>query len=99
MRVLLLFRGCPASGKSTYIKEHGLEKYTLSPDDLRLKIQSPVLGADGKETISQKNDKEVWKILFNLHITFSPAKIYVFVSSNLHIQLTFLHDVYINVFY
>ena len=55
MRVLLLFRGAPGSSKSTYIKEHNLEKYTLSPDDLRLKIQSPILSADGKESISQKN--------------------------------------------
>ena len=66
MRVLLLFRGAPGCGKSTYIKEHGLEKYALSADDIRLKIQSPVLSADGKEIVSQKNDKEVWSLLFNI---------------------------------
>lgn len=66
MRVLLLFRGSSGCGKSTYIKKHGLEKYALSADNIRLKIQSPVLSADGKEIVTQKNDKEVWKILFNL---------------------------------
>lgn len=66
MRVLLLFRGAPGCGKSTYIKEHGLEKYALSADDIRLKIQSPVLSADGKEIVTQKNDKEVWSLLFNI---------------------------------
>lgn len=57
MRVLLLFRGAPGCSKSTFIKEHNLEKYALSADELRLKIQSPVLSADGKEIVSQKNDK------------------------------------------
>lgn len=36
MRILLLMRGVPGSGKSTFIKEQGLEPYTLSADGLRL---------------------------------------------------------------
>lgn len=36
MRTLLLFRGAPGCGKSLYIKEHDLEKYTLSADTIRL---------------------------------------------------------------
>lgn len=39
MRTLLLFRGAPGCGKSTYIKEHDLEKYTLSADTIRLMCQ------------------------------------------------------------
>ena len=66
MRTLLLMRGCPASGKSTYIKENNLEQYTLSADDLRIKIQSPVLTEDGTFAITQKRDFEVWKLLFSL---------------------------------
>lgn len=66
MRVLLLFRGAPGCGKSTFIKEHDLEQYTLSADSIRLQIQSPVLMPNGSMGISQKNDKDVWKILFNL---------------------------------
>lgn len=66
MRVLLLFRGAPGVGKSTFIKKHNLEQYTLSADSIRLQIQSPVLMPNGSMGISQKNDKDVWKILFNL---------------------------------
>ena len=36
MRTLLLMRGCPASSKSTWIKENGLEPYTLSADEMRV---------------------------------------------------------------
>lgn len=43
MRTLLLMRGLPASGKSTWIRTHGLEPYTLSPDTLRLMASSPVI--------------------------------------------------------
>ena len=66
MRVLLLFRAAPGSGKSTFIKEHDLEQYALSADEIRLRIQSPILMPNGTLGISQKNDKDVWKILFNL---------------------------------
>ena len=66
MRVLLLFRGSPGCGKSTFIKEHNLEQYTLSADDIRMKIASPALNVDGSLIISQKDNKVAWKILFDL---------------------------------
>ena len=66
MRILLLLRGSAGCGKSTWIKEHGLKRYTLSADDIRLLCQSPVLGVDGAESISQSNDKVVWKTLFSI---------------------------------
>lgn len=66
MRVLLLFRGAPGCGKSTFIKEHNLEQYALSADDIRTKIQSPILMPDGSMGVSQKNEKTVWKTLFSL---------------------------------
>lgn len=43
MRTLLLMRGLPASGKSTWIRTHDLEPYTLSPDTLRLMASSPII--------------------------------------------------------
>ena len=36
MKKLLLLRGAPASGKSTFIKENNLEPYVISSDNLRL---------------------------------------------------------------
>lgn len=64
MRTLLLLRGAPGCGKSTYIEKNGLKPYTLSADDIRLLCQSPVLMTDGNTGISQNNDNVVWKTLF-----------------------------------
>ena len=63
MRTLLLMRGCPASSKSTWIKENGLEPYTLSADEMRVAIQNPILSLDGEFSISQKNDRLAWNML------------------------------------
>ncbi|MBL4968953.1 RNA ligase [Bacillus halotolerans] len=66
MRTLVLLRGCPGVGKSTWIKESGLEQYTLSADNIRLLFQSPVLNKSGKYEISSKHDNKVWGLLFKL---------------------------------
>lgn len=66
MRVLLLFRGAPGCGKSTYIEEHGLKPYALSADDIRMMCAAPTLDTSGKICISQENDKVVWNTLFKI---------------------------------
>ena len=66
MRVLLLLRGSPGCGKSTWIEQNGLKPYTLCADDIRLQCSSPVLTVSGREEISQSNDKMVWEILFRM---------------------------------
>ena len=66
MRVLLLFRGAAGVGKSTYIKEHNLEQYALSADNIRIMCQSPIMQTDGSMAISQANDKFVWNMLFQM---------------------------------
>lgn len=67
MRTLVILRGSPASGKSTWIEERGLENYTLSADKIRLLVESPILVADKThEVISQENDNYVWQLLFEL---------------------------------
>lgn len=58
MRTLLLLRGAPGSGKSTWIKENNLENYTLEVDLFRNLISNPVLGLDGNFKITQANDKK-----------------------------------------
>lgn len=63
MRLLIVMRGVPGCGKSTWIKEHDLEEYTLSPDNIRLLFCAPELGLDGKYHISSKCDKHVWGFL------------------------------------
>ena len=79
MRTLLLMRGLPASGKSSWIHTHNLQAYTLSPDILRLMVSAPILlpkpntlhasptqKVDSSYAINQANDKRVWKLLFEL---------------------------------
>ena len=51
-------------GKSTFIKEHYLEPYTLCADQIRMQVSSPVLNVKGEFAISQKQDKYVWETLF-----------------------------------
>lgn len=68
MRTLLLMRGAPGCGKSTWIKNHNLENYTLSPDNLRILCSSVEMQATGEFKISQdrNNEQQVWDILFKL---------------------------------
>jgi len=66
MRQLILMRGAMGAGKSTFIENNGLKPYALSPDELRLMHQTPVLQENGKTAITMSNDKYVWETLFHL---------------------------------
>lgn len=66
MRTLLLFRGAPGCGKSTFIDAHGLRPYALSADDIRQTLRSPMQTADGSVQICQDNEKEVWELLYKM---------------------------------
>ena len=62
MRTLLLMRGAMGSGKSSFIKENGLEPYTLEGDKFRMLLAKPAM--EEKEfKISQKNNDKAWKML------------------------------------
>ena len=68
MRTLLILRGAPGSGKSTWIEQNGLLPYTLCPDTLRVMCSSRELQADGRFAVARNNatEKQTWKILFDL---------------------------------
>lgn len=66
MRTLILLRGCPGSGKSTWVRNHNLQNYTLEPDAIRLMAQAPVTTVEGTPSISQSNDSFVWSTLFDI---------------------------------
>ena len=67
MRNLVVLRGCPGAGKSTWIKENGLEPYTISPDNIRTMISAPVLTEHNTDaTISQENESYVWSLLYEI---------------------------------
>lgn len=66
---LILTHGAPGAGKSSFIKELGLEHLTISPDNLRLLFSAPeylVVDNNACWQISQKNNKKVWKLVFEL---------------------------------
>lgn len=63
MKKLLLLRGAPASGKSTFIKENNLEPYVISSDNLRLMVAGLSMDLDGNMKTSQDLDRTVWKFL------------------------------------
>lgn len=66
MRTLLLFRGAPGCGKSTFIEQHGLKPYTLSADDIRLQVSSPLMTRHGNMTFNPDNDQFVWRMLMQM---------------------------------
>lgn len=66
MRTLLITRGAMGSGKSTWIRENGLEPYALSADSIRMLLQYPRLQADGKFKDELAHDNKVWEFLFDL---------------------------------
>lgn len=66
MRTLILMRGAPGSGKSTFVEKNGLLPFTISPDILRLLIQAPEMTLNSSVQISNSNDSKVWKTLFEL---------------------------------
>lgn len=64
---LVLVHGAPGAGKSSFIKELGLEYLTISPDNLRLLFSAPeslVVDNHACLQINQKNNKKVWKLVF-----------------------------------
>lgn len=57
--IVFLLLGAPGGGKSKWIADNNLQKYTLCPDDIRLWF-----APDTTNGISQKYNKEVWELLY-----------------------------------
>ena len=53
------------SGKSHYIKENNLEDFTLSSDELRIKMAGFDMSKNGM-IISSRKDRQVWKTLYTM---------------------------------
>lgn len=67
MKILVVMRGAPGAGKSTFIDKMGWTPYTICPDQIRLMFEGPVMDSKtGQMFISQKNDRDVWKLALDL---------------------------------
>ena len=67
MRTLIVLRGAPGAGKSTWIKKNHLEEYTLCLDTIRNMMVSPRMNHEkGFLDISFKQDSKAWQLLFEL---------------------------------
>lgn len=64
MRYLVVLRGLPASGKSTFIENHGLAIYTLSLDRYKFTYFSPALDINGNFEISPSYSEKSWASLY-----------------------------------
>ena len=66
MRKVVLLRGAPGSGKSTFAQQMGWEHHALSMDQLRLNRRAPELSSDGRLQISQDDNPAVAKEFLHL---------------------------------
>lgn len=63
MRTLLILRGAPGCGKSTFIENNELKPYTISTDDLRMQFMFSYSGSNELNEISQEYNAKVFKYL------------------------------------
>ena len=66
MKTVLITRGIPGCGKSTWIERNGLKPFTISYDDLRLLFSGPILNNEGNLSISQSNNIKVFELAYGL---------------------------------
>lgn len=60
MKRFFVLRAAPATGKSTWICDNGLEDITVSSDELRIAINGIVYDEEGNPSISQANPGLIW---------------------------------------
>ena len=88
MRDLILVRGAPGSGKSTWIREHHLEPYTVSSDAVRLMFSCPEEDPQtGIPHISQRHESAVWEFIENtVELRMRLGQFIVLDAQNIHPQ-------------
>ena len=66
MKLLIILRGAPGSGKSYFVKQNDLEDLTLSTDKIRLMYSSIYTDKDGRYYITQRFNKRVFELLYKM---------------------------------
>lgn len=62
MRVMLVLRGAPCSGKSSFIENNNLEEFKISMDDIRVALYGYSVDKNGKLSIPQDFNKNVFDV-------------------------------------
>lgn len=69
MRLLVLMRGLPASGKSTWIRDNGLGPWAVSSDSIRMLRMGVAMSVDGAMGVPQARPQavfdELWEAVSN----------------------------------
>lgn len=65
MPAFFILQGAPASGKSTFIHDNALDDFTVSSDEIRIKLNGIGTDDDGNPCIPQDNQQLVWRTVEN----------------------------------
>lgn len=65
MRYLMLTRGMPFCGKTSWINQYNLQDYTLDSKLFKKLAQSPILDEFGNTTLANFNDRIAFQMLFS----------------------------------
>jgi predicted kinase len=61
MKVLILTRGAPGSGKTTFLSHNGLSRYVISPDSIRAQLGGVEVDSKGEPQIGYFREDDVWR--------------------------------------
>ena len=88
MRDLILVRGAPGSGKSTWVRENHLEPYTISSDAVRLMFSCPEADPQtGAPHICLRYDASVWDFIEStVELRMKMGQFIVLDAQNVHPQ-------------
>lgn len=62
MKVMLVLRGTPGAGKSSFIENNYLKEFKISMDDIRVALYGYSIDKNGKLSIPQEFNKNVFNI-------------------------------------
>lgn len=64
--IVVMLRGVPGTGKSTWLQKNQVEDYAISLDKLRLLLSNPIMLPQGYYEINQKVSEKAWKLSYEL---------------------------------